>query len=396
MVSLDERDHAVLLSLLEHKVLTTHQIKSLYFRSFRRCQHRMKELSELDLVSSFSVGRRFGEGRPPACWFLTKAGLSEIAEAKDIRVSDLPWVPDHSYRSNLLLAHRLGVNAFFCALAEASRAHDGHCLHTWRPEHWVRTQAAEVKPDGVRAVRTSRRGVRVLPRVRPGHGGVRRALQEARGLPAARGWVDEGAGAHWVSEPPHHRSGGGARGGGRLGPSPRDREPARRQLARHLVPAVRGERGAADRARRVRASMEACRPMAIACRSVTSRPGPATSSGPLDASVATSPTPMPATVVGSPPSRPRPGSPPAPTCPLTPWRADAPRTERERLRRRERIGKASADTRDAQETTPARTTLARPGEDTPEPPGPGELRPLARALVDLAVAPEHEHEEDVP
>jgi hypothetical protein len=147
-VSLDERDYALLLSLLEHKVLTTHQIKSLYFRSFRRCQHRMKELKDLGLVSSFSVGTGFGEGRPPACWFLTKIGLSEIAEAKDIGVSDLPWVADHSYRSNLLLAHRLGVNAFFCALAEASRAHDGHCLITWRPEHWVRTRAAEVKPDG--------------------------------------------------------------------------------------------------------------------------------------------------------------------------------------------------------------------------------------------------------
>jgi hypothetical protein len=148
MVSLDERDHALLLNLLEHKVLTTHQIKSLFFRSFRRCQHRMKELKDLGFVSSFTVGRGFGEGRPPACWFLAKAGLAEIAEAKDIRVSDLPWVPDHSYRSNQLLAHRLGVNAFFCALAEASRAHEGHCLHTWRPEHWVRTRAAEAKPDG--------------------------------------------------------------------------------------------------------------------------------------------------------------------------------------------------------------------------------------------------------
>jgi len=47
-----------------------------------------------------------------------------------------------------MLAHRLGVNAFFCALAEASRAHDGHCLSTWQPEHWVRRRAAEVKPDG--------------------------------------------------------------------------------------------------------------------------------------------------------------------------------------------------------------------------------------------------------
>ena len=148
MVSLDEGDHALLLSLLERKVLTTHQIKNLFFRSFRRCQHRMKELKALGFVSSFTVGRGFGEGRSPACWFLTTAGLSEIAEAKGVRASDLPWVPDHSYRSNQLLAHRLGVNAFFCALAEASRAHDGHCLHTWRPEHWVRTRTAEVKPDG--------------------------------------------------------------------------------------------------------------------------------------------------------------------------------------------------------------------------------------------------------
>jgi hypothetical protein len=146
--SLDERDHAIFLSLLEHKVLTTHQIKNLYFRSFRRCQHRMKELRELDLVSSFSVGRGFGEGRPPACWYLTKPGLNEIADAKGVRTSDLPWVPDHSYRTNKILAHRLGVNAFFCALAEASRSHEGHCLLTWRPEHWVRTRAAEVKPDG--------------------------------------------------------------------------------------------------------------------------------------------------------------------------------------------------------------------------------------------------------
>jgi hypothetical protein len=33
------------------------------------------------------------------------------------------WVPDEGYRSNRNLAHRLGVNAFFCALAEASWAH---------------------------------------------------------------------------------------------------------------------------------------------------------------------------------------------------------------------------------------------------------------------------------
>jgi hypothetical protein len=77
-----------------------------------------------------------------------KPGLAEIADAKGVRASDLSWIPDHRYRTNKILAHRLGVNAFFCALVEASRAHQEHCLATWRPEHWVRTSAAEVKPDG--------------------------------------------------------------------------------------------------------------------------------------------------------------------------------------------------------------------------------------------------------
>jgi Replication-relaxation len=146
--AIDERDLQVLLLLLEHKILTTHQITSLCFRSLRRCQHRMRELKDLGLVSSFQVGRGFGEGRAPACWYLTKPGQVEIADAKDVRTSDLPWVPASSYRTSKMIAHRLGVNAFFCALAEASRALQGHCLATWRPEHWVRTRSAKIKPDG--------------------------------------------------------------------------------------------------------------------------------------------------------------------------------------------------------------------------------------------------------
>jgi len=218
---LDERDHAILLSLLEHKLLTTDQIKSLYFRSLRRCQHRLKELRDLGLIASFTPRRGFGEGRSPDCLFLTKAGLSACAEVKDVRASDLPWVPDEGYRGSQNLAHRLGVNAFFCALDEASRAHEGHCLVTWRPEHWVRPRRGG-QTRRVRALPAPGRSLRVLSRVRPGHRGVRCALPEARGLPTARGGVDDGAGSHGVSEPPHRRPGGGARGGGRLCASPRD------------------------------------------------------------------------------------------------------------------------------------------------------------------------------
>jgi hypothetical protein len=47
-------------------------------------------------------------------------------------------------------------------------------------------------------------------------------------------------------------------------------------------------------------------------------------------------------------------------------------------------------------TTAARDRLARSGCGRPDPPEPGALRPLARALVDLALALEDEDEEEQP
>ncbi|MGH2635324.1 MAG: replication-relaxation family protein [Actinomycetota bacterium] len=146
---LDERDHAILLSLLEHKVLTTDQIKSLFFRSIRRCQHRLRELKDLGVIAPFTPRRGFAEGRPPACWFLTKTGLSEIADAKGVRLSDLPGFRTRATEEVATSPIVSGSTRFFCALVEASKAHEDHCLATWRPEPWVRTTTtAEVKPDG--------------------------------------------------------------------------------------------------------------------------------------------------------------------------------------------------------------------------------------------------------
>jgi hypothetical protein len=46
------------------------------------------------------------------------------------------------------LAHRLGVNEFFCALVEAGRNHAGHGLARWVPERTVRTPDGWIRPDG--------------------------------------------------------------------------------------------------------------------------------------------------------------------------------------------------------------------------------------------------------
>jgi Replication-relaxation len=242
---LDERDHAILRSLLEHKVLTTDQIKSLYFRSLRRCQHRLKELRDLGLIPSFTARRGFGEGRPPGCLFLTKLGMSACAESKGVRASDLSWIPDGGYRSSRNLAHRLGVNAFFCALVEASRAHEGHCLVTWRPERWVRTRAAELKPDGFGRYLHPGGACEFYLEYDRGTEAFWGALAETRGLPPARGGVDRGPESQRPSEPPSHRSGVDARGGGWLGPSSRDRTPSYSCVPGDVVPPIRCERGTA-------------------------------------------------------------------------------------------------------------------------------------------------------
>lgn len=147
-LSLDERDRAILRALLEHKVLTTKQLHILFFRSLRRCQHRLRELKDLDLIRSFPLTQDFGIGRSPEHHYLSAFGVSVLAQRDGVPRGQLPWVPDESYRDNRNLRHRMGVNAFFCALVEASLLREDHGLHRWRPERKVRTRAGEIQPDG--------------------------------------------------------------------------------------------------------------------------------------------------------------------------------------------------------------------------------------------------------
>ncbi len=76
-------------------------------------------------------------------------------------------------------------------LSRARRPLSGHlAAGALGPDSSRRGQARRV-----RTLPASRRCLRVLPGVRPGHRVVRRAVAQAPGLSAARGWVDEGGGA---------------------------------------------------------------------------------------------------------------------------------------------------------------------------------------------------------
>jgi len=139
---------AICRALLEHKVLTTRHLHILFFRSLRRTQHRLSELKEAGIVSSFEPRRLFGQGRCPEHHILTELGAALLAHRMGVPRGDLPWVPDAAYADNRNLAHRMGTNAFFCALVEASRDMEGHCLQRWAPERKVGTDAGKIQPDG--------------------------------------------------------------------------------------------------------------------------------------------------------------------------------------------------------------------------------------------------------
>ncbi len=303
---LDERDHAIFLSLLEHKVLTTQQIKSLYFRSLRRCQHRLKELRDLALIASFTPGSGFGEGRPPACWFLTKTGLSACAEAKDVRASDLSWIPDSSYKESQNLAHRLGVNAFFCAssrppgLTRATVSSPGDRSTGFEPE----PPRSSPTGSGATCIRVERAS----------------STWSTTGAPRRSARCRESSRVTSGSRRDGRRSRRSS--GSRISSSSFRRGCARGRSAQRFATRS-GAYTSADRsrprsrctwrARRGSPSPECSGPSgctyprtAIACRSSTCRPGLGTSTDLLLASAATSP--MPAHGVASPQCRRRPDS----------------------------------------------------------------------------------------
>jgi hypothetical protein len=81
---------------------------------------------------------------------LTESGTQVVASLLGVARSELRYeVRDEENREqDAWLAHRIGVNEFFCALIEAGRQNDGHGLAKWVPERTVRTADGWIRPDG--------------------------------------------------------------------------------------------------------------------------------------------------------------------------------------------------------------------------------------------------------
>jgi hypothetical protein len=150
MRGLDARERAVLLAIYEHKVLLTEHLKAMFFGSLRRAQDRLRNLARRGLIETWYPPQPRGMGKASGHHTLTESGAQVVASLLGIARSELRYVvrDEEDREQDSYLAHRIGVNEFFCVLIEAGRAIDGHGLAKWVPERTVRTGDGWIRPDG--------------------------------------------------------------------------------------------------------------------------------------------------------------------------------------------------------------------------------------------------------
>jgi Replication-relaxation len=146
---LTDRDRTLCRLLHQHRVLTTPQLIDLAFPSRNAAEHRLAILHQLGVLDRFRPHHT--PGSAPYHYVLGPLGAALLAAEADQEPAELGYRRDrtlalaHSQR----LAHLLGVNGFFCALAHAARQHPAAALEVWWSEQrcaarWGRL----VHPDG--------------------------------------------------------------------------------------------------------------------------------------------------------------------------------------------------------------------------------------------------------
>lgn len=164
--ALTARDHQLLDWLFDHGVLTTSQVAEALFPSLDFAQHRLTRLTALQVVDRFRPLRADG-GSFPYHYVIDQLGAEVVAAQRDEPPPRPGFAKTNRRRwtSGRMLAHRLGVNGFFTALAGYARNHPDHRLHRWWPESRCTDLGAFAQPGDPVAQ------LALAPPIRPdGHG----------------------------------------------------------------------------------------------------------------------------------------------------------------------------------------------------------------------------------
>ena len=146
--SLTGRDRFIVSVLAEHQVLTTAQLAQLCFGRLDLAQRRLLRLVRLGVLDRFRWHALVGS----EAWHYTLGPAGAALDAA-VRGVEAPRAAELRRRALRLaasprLAHLLGVNGFFCALAEAARDQPGSALVAWRSERrCAELYGTLVRPD---------------------------------------------------------------------------------------------------------------------------------------------------------------------------------------------------------------------------------------------------------
>lgn len=145
---LTPRDWQLIHLVHDHRVLTTHHICDALFPSPRAAEMRLLDLYRQRVVDHFRP--LAPSGSAPYHWILDEIGAQLIAWERGVDLKRLGWRRERALgiAASPQLSHRLGVNAFFCALLRAAR-NNWRCRITgWHSTPTLHSRHATVQPDG--------------------------------------------------------------------------------------------------------------------------------------------------------------------------------------------------------------------------------------------------------
>jgi hypothetical protein len=128
---LTERDRYIIRIVAEHRVLTTDQLAALAFDNIITARHRLDALARLGALNRFRPNRATGS----APWHYLLGPLGAVLLGAEDR-DDRKWLPQVragrqvALQGSQRLAHMIGTNWFFVALADHARQGAGE-LRTW-------------------------------------------------------------------------------------------------------------------------------------------------------------------------------------------------------------------------------------------------------------------------
>jgi hypothetical protein len=146
---LTDRDRRLCRLLWEHRVLTTEQLTSLCFPSRHAATHRLLLLTRLEVIDRFRPFRATGSA--PFHYVLGRVGAHVLAAEQATTPSELGYSRSQTLARahRQRLAHMVGVNGFFAALAATARDRVDAALTAW----WSERRCAQrwghlIRPDG--------------------------------------------------------------------------------------------------------------------------------------------------------------------------------------------------------------------------------------------------------